>query len=242
MYNKQIATIEDFGARIKRGTFGLYAALFTEQKMNKYPNGTKAGERKNTPENPYLGKVFNLSIYQNACTGVNYYNVVKAECEREGIHFTDAEFAVAFPKEETYCESVDDTLANIIMQKDDSEHQRVLTLPFFPLLLVSGLVLLEHAPPVGRAAPGGAAVRLLLPEHLRFLFPFSEHRSPSPVLFSKLILIPDRNLGSSSEQKSCQTRRRTKAGCRPSRPTTKFGAIYAAGNPRFLLGISIRQA
>ena len=127
MYNKQIATIEDFGARIKRGTFGLYAALFTEQRMNKYPNGTKAGERKNTPENPHLGKVFNLSIYQNACTGVNYYNVVKAECEREGIHFTDAEFAVAFPKEETYCESVDDTLANIIMQKDDSE-QRYLRL------------------------------------------------------------------------------------------------------------------
>ena len=127
MYNKQIATIEDFGARIKRGTFGLYAALFTEQKMNKYPNGTKAGERKNTPENPHLGKVFNLSIYQNACTGVNYYNVVKAECEREGIHFTDAEFAVAFPKEETYCESVNDTLANIIMEKDDSE-QRYLRL------------------------------------------------------------------------------------------------------------------
>ena len=55
-----------------------------------------------------------------------------------------------------------------------------------------------------------------------------------------LILIPDRNLGSSNEQKSCQTRRRTKAGCRPSRPTTKFGAIYATGNPRFLLGISIK--
>lgn len=127
MYNKQIATIEDFGARIKRGSFGLYAALFTEQKMNKYPNGTKAGERKNTPENPHLGKVYNLSIYQNACTGVNYYNVVKAECEREGIHFTDAEFAVAFPKEGTYCESVNDTLANIIMQKDDSE-QRYLRL------------------------------------------------------------------------------------------------------------------
>ena len=58
---------------------------------------------------------------------------------------------------------------------------------------------------------------------------------------ARLILIPDRNLGSSSEQKSCQTRRRTKAGCRPSRPTTKFGAIYAAGNPRFLLGISIKR-
>jgi hypothetical protein len=127
MYKNQISDIKNFARGIKRGTFGLYAATFTEKKMNKYPNGTKAGERKNTPENPHLGKVFNLSIYQNACTVVNYYNVVKAECEREGIHFTDAEFAVAFPKEETYCESVDDTLANIIMQKDDSE-QRYLRL------------------------------------------------------------------------------------------------------------------
>ena len=128
MYNKQIATIEDFGARIKRGTFGLYAALFTEQKMNKYPNGTKAGERKNTPENPHLGKVFNLSIYQNACTGVNYYNVVKAECEREGIKFTDDEFAAAFPKEGTYCESADDDkLRNIIME-NSSNGQRYLRL------------------------------------------------------------------------------------------------------------------
>ncbi len=65
------------------------------------------------------------------------------------------------------------------------------------------------------------------------------HRRGSCDVFFCLILIPDRNLGSSSEQKSCQTRRRTKTGCRPSRPTTKFGAIYAAGNPRFLLGISI---
>ena len=127
MYSNQIPTIEDFGRRIKRGTFGLYAALHTEQKMNKYPNGTKPSERCKELENPYIGKVFNLSIYQNACTGVNYYNVVKSECEREGIHFTDAEFAVAFPKEETYCESVDDSLANIIMEKSDSE-QRYLRL------------------------------------------------------------------------------------------------------------------
>ena len=126
MYNNQIPTIEDFAKRIKKGTFGLYAALFTEQKMNKYPNGTPRSAYKTTEPNPYIGKVFNLSIYQNACTGVNYYNVVKSECEREGIHFTDAEFAVAFPKEKTYCDSVDD-LENIIMQKDDSE-QRYLRL------------------------------------------------------------------------------------------------------------------
>ena len=127
MYKNQIPTIEDFGKRIKRGTFGLYAALLTEKKMNKYPNGTLPRDRKNTPENPYIGKVFSLSIYQNAATGMNYYNIVKAECEREGIHFTDAEFAVAFPKEGTYCDSVDDELANIIMEHNDT-NQRYLRL------------------------------------------------------------------------------------------------------------------
>lgn len=127
MYNNQISTIEDFAKRINRGTFGLYCALLTEKKMNKYPNGTLRSAYKTTPENPYLGKVFSLSVYQNAATGLNYYNIVKAECEREGIHFTDAEFAVAFPKEKTYCDSVSDELANIIMQKDDSE-QRYLRL------------------------------------------------------------------------------------------------------------------
>jgi hypothetical protein len=127
MYKNQIPTIEDFGKRIKRGTFGLYAALLTEKKMNKYPNGTLPRDRKTTPENPYIGKVYSLSIYQNAATGMNYYNIVKAECEREGIHFTDAEFAVAFPKEGTYCDSVDDELANIIMEHNDT-NQRYLRL------------------------------------------------------------------------------------------------------------------
>lgn len=128
MYNNQIQTIEDFARRINKGTFGLYAALFTEQKMNKYPNGTPRKEMTSDKVNPYLGKVFNISIYQNACTGVNYYNVVKAECEREGIHFSDAEFAVAFPKEGTYCESLDEKgLRNIIFEKDDSD-QRYLRL------------------------------------------------------------------------------------------------------------------
>lgn len=128
MYSNQIPTIEQFAKRIKKGTFGLYAALFTEQKMNKYPCGTTAAMRKTMQENPHLGKVFNLSVYQNAATGMNYYNIVKAECKREGIAFTNAEFAVAFPKEATYCESVDEKgLENIIMQKDDSE-QRYLRL------------------------------------------------------------------------------------------------------------------
>lgn len=127
MYKNQVNTIEDFGKRIKRGTFGLYAALLTEKRMNKYPNGTLRKDYKTTPENPYVGKVFSLSIYQNACTGVNYYTIVKSECEREGIHFSDAEFAVAFPKEGTYCESAEDALSNIIMEHNDT-HQRYLRL------------------------------------------------------------------------------------------------------------------
>ena len=35
MYNNQISDIKDFARHIKRGTFGLYAATFTEKKMNK---------------------------------------------------------------------------------------------------------------------------------------------------------------------------------------------------------------
>lgn len=123
MYNNQIADIKDFARKIKRGTFGMYAATFTEKKMNKFPNGTTPAQRKVTPENPYLGKVFTLSVYQNACTGVNYYNVVKAECKREGIDFTDEEFAIAFPKEGTYCEATEDALANIILKHNERDQE-----------------------------------------------------------------------------------------------------------------------
>jgi len=123
MYSNQISDIKDFARGIKRGTFGLYCATFTEKKMNKYPNGTMPAERKTTPENPYLGKVFTLSVYQNACTGVNYYNVVKSECKREGISFTDEEFAIAFPKEGTYCEATEDALANIILKHNDKDQE-----------------------------------------------------------------------------------------------------------------------
>lgn len=121
MYSKQISTIESFGKNIKKGTFGLYAALLTPQKMNKYPCGTPRKEMTEDKINPHLDNVFNLSVYQNACTGVSYYALVKSECEREGIHFSDEDFAAAFPKEGTYCDSLDDDLKNIIMKKDDSD-------------------------------------------------------------------------------------------------------------------------
>lgn len=127
MYSNRVNTIEDFANGIKRGTFGLYAAILTEKKMNKYPKGTPRSEMTPDKENTHLGKVFSLSIYQNAATGLDYYNIIKAECKREGIDFSDAEFAVAFPKEGTYCSSVNEALRNIIMEKDDSD-QRYLRL------------------------------------------------------------------------------------------------------------------
>lgn len=123
MYDNQISDIKAFARGIKRGTFGLYAGTFTELKMNKYPNGTTPKEHKTTPINPYLGKVFTLSIYQNAATGLNYYNIVKNECKREGIEFTDEEFAAAFPKEATYCEATEDALSNIILKHNNSEQE-----------------------------------------------------------------------------------------------------------------------
>ncbi len=123
MYKNQISDIKDFARGIKRGTFGLYAATFTEKKMNKYPNGTTPAQRKTTPENPYLGKVFTLAVYQNAATGLNYYNIVKSECAREGIPFTDEEFAIAFPKQGTYCEATEDALANIILKHNDNDQE-----------------------------------------------------------------------------------------------------------------------
>lgn len=123
MYNNQISDIKDFARHIKRGTFGLYAATFTEKEMNKFPNGTTPAQRKTTPENPYLGKVFTLAVYQNAATGLNYYNIVKSECKREGINFSDAEFAIAFPKQETYCEATEDALANIVLRHNEKEQE-----------------------------------------------------------------------------------------------------------------------
>ena len=128
MYTNNFSNIKDFARNIKRGTFGLYASTLTELKMNKYPNGTTPAERKSTPINPYLdengnSKVFTLTIYQNACTGVNYYNLVKSECKREGISFTDEEFEIAFPKQATYCDATEDALANIILKHEAKEQE-----------------------------------------------------------------------------------------------------------------------
>jgi len=123
MYSNQILDIKDFARSIKRGTFGLYCATFTEKKMNKYPNGTTPAMRKTTQVNPYLGKVFTLSVYQNAATGLNYYNIVKSECKREGINFSDEDFAIAFPKEGTYCEATEDALSNIILKHNEREQE-----------------------------------------------------------------------------------------------------------------------
>ena len=128
MYTNQFSDIKDFARQIKRGTFGLYVATITEKKMNKYPVGTLRSQYATTPVNPYLGedgksKVQTLAVYQNAATGLNYYNIVKAECKREGIAFTDAEFTAAFPKQETYCEATEDALANIILKHNEREQE-----------------------------------------------------------------------------------------------------------------------
>lgn len=110
---KKFNSIESFAREINKGTFGIYVATLTPKSMNKYLRDVpRAGQQ----PNPYEGRVETLCIMQNAATGVNYYNAVKGECEREGIKFTKEEFEQAFPKEKTYAESVDDELSNIIME------------------------------------------------------------------------------------------------------------------------------
>lgn len=101
--------------------------VYTRQRSLKeneqVPQRYNAVQRKTTPENPYLGKVFTLAVYQNAANGLNYYNIVKGECKREGINFTKEEFELAFPKESTYCEATEDALANIILKHNESEQE-----------------------------------------------------------------------------------------------------------------------
>lgn len=106
-FSNIFASVENFVNAFTNGTFGLYAITMTQPKMNKYPNGTLPSERKNATKNPYEGRVKTISYFQNLAVGINYYSVVKSECEREGIHFSDSEFSLAFPKEETYCDSDD---------------------------------------------------------------------------------------------------------------------------------------
>lgn len=114
---KKFQSIESFCESVNKGTFGLYVATFTEKKMNKYPCG--CGRVAGT-ENPYMGRVFNLAVIQNAATGVSYYKLVESECQREGIAFSKAAFEQAFPKESTYCDDASDALSNMIMQHETS--------------------------------------------------------------------------------------------------------------------------
>lgn len=106
-------TIESFGVAYNGGTFGLYVGTRTEKKMNKFEVGVP---RKLAQANPYIGRVETLAIYQNAATKVNYYTLVKSECKREGINFTDEDFAIAFPKEATYASEVASNLHNMILE------------------------------------------------------------------------------------------------------------------------------
>ena len=112
---KQFNSIEEFANNFNKGTFGMYAMYLTEPKMNKYPNGTLPSERQTATPNPYIGRVQTLTIMQNACSGVNYYTIVQSECKREGIEFSDEKFKERFPKEKTYCESVEG-LKNVVME------------------------------------------------------------------------------------------------------------------------------
>ena len=123
MFEKKYANIVDFATDYKKGSFGLYVATLTERKQNKYPTGTPRSAQKDARVNPYIGRVFNLTIHQNAASGKNYYNIVEAECKRCGIFFTKEAFQQAFPKEETYTREISDATANIIIQKKDSDQK-----------------------------------------------------------------------------------------------------------------------
>lgn len=107
---KIYGTIEEFASEYTKGTFGLYAGTITVPSMNKYPKGTPRSEYKTTTPNPYAGRIKKYTFWKNAACGKSYYAIVKAECEREGIEFTDEEFKQAFPREETYCTSEDNII------------------------------------------------------------------------------------------------------------------------------------
>ena len=122
--------VEQFAKNYTKGTFGLYVGTLTEPKMNKYPKGTTPKERKTTPVNPYLGRLKKETYWKHAACGKSYYAIVKAECEREGIKFTDEEFAKAFPHEKTYAESMDNIVFthSADIEKPIEEQRRYLRL------------------------------------------------------------------------------------------------------------------
>lgn len=127
MFTTKYNTIEDFAENFTKGSFGLYAVTYTPVKVNVNPRDKDRSEVTSDEKNKYTDRVMKLTVYRNACTGIDYYNAVKGECEREGIIFNDNEFEVAFPKKETYTETISTSLKNIVLQKKDST-QRYLRL------------------------------------------------------------------------------------------------------------------
>lgn len=127
MFTIKYSTIEEFAENFTKGSFGLYAVTYTPVKVNVNPRDKDRSEVTSDEKNKYTDRVMKLTVYRNACTGIDYYNAVKGECEREGITFNDNEFEVAFPKKETYTETISTSLKNIVLQKKDSP-QRYLRL------------------------------------------------------------------------------------------------------------------
>lgn len=124
MVTKYYNEIEDFAKAIKKGTFGLYCATYTPMQLNKYPNDKERNQALMDNEyNKYEGRVSAITVYQNACTGVNFYNCVQSECKRENIIFSDKEFQEAFSTQKSYCESVSKELDDIIMKHVEKEQK-----------------------------------------------------------------------------------------------------------------------
>lgn len=125
----KIKTIEEFGECYTKGSYGLYVATYTDMKCNKTPKGYKIKEAKELGiyDKYPTGRVKKLTLYQNAASGKSFYNMVEADCKREGVKFSHEEFCKKFPKEKTYATKLNDKLANFILKKDDGE-QRYLRL------------------------------------------------------------------------------------------------------------------
>lgn len=115
---EKFSSVNDFANVLKKGTFGLYVVTHTEVKMNKFPKdlGRKGAA------NPYMGRAFWRTYYQNAASGCNYYTIVRNECKREGIAFSDDEFKSVFPYEECSCGTSDD---NTIYTKGAQQYLRL---------------------------------------------------------------------------------------------------------------------
>jgi hypothetical protein len=132
MYTNKKKTLDDFVKNYRKGTFGLYFAGFTEKSLNKTPHGMRLKEAKECGAyNKYEGRVYTLTIAQNAASGVSYYACVKGEAKREGLFNKDTfdeDFVRDFPREKTYCEAEEKKLDNILLKnvKTDQRYLRLL--------------------------------------------------------------------------------------------------------------------